>query len=80
MSRTIPTITENDLLQALAESYYVPPIAPDEVTAKMLAAQIGVGERQAINILRCEEQAGRLTVRDVRLPTGGKPVKAFRRA
>jgi DNA-binding transcriptional ArsR family regulator len=77
--QTIPTITENDLLAALAQTYYVPPIEPDEVTAKMLAERLGIGERQASNILTREFKAGLLTRRDVRAGPG-KAQKAYRKA
>ena len=74
------TITENDLLAALTEAYYVPPLDPaNEVTAKMLAEQIGVGERQASSILKREADAGRLTFRMVR-DGPGKAKKAYRKA
>lgn len=78
--QTIPTITENDLLAALAEAYSLPYVdAAQDVTAEMFAARLGVTQRHAANILRTEEQAGRLVSHAAR-NAQGRTVKAYRKA
>jgi MarR-like DNA-binding transcriptional regulator SgrR of sgrS sRNA len=73
------TITENDLLAALTEAYSLPFVdAARDVTAEMLAVQLKVSQRHASNILRAEEQAGRLVSHAAR-NAQGRTVKAYRK-
>lgn len=68
-----------ELLESLAAEYYLEPVAPDEVTAEMLAARLKCTQKYALDILKDEERAGHLTSRDARAPNGYR-VKAYRKA
>ncbi len=72
-------MTENELLDELAQELVLPLIEPDEVTAKMLATKLGTSERGALDQLHKKETAGILTSRWVRGRTGRR-VLAFRKA
>ena len=60
-------MTENDLLDALAADLYIEPRLPGDVDNEQLAARLGIGARQAENILKGKAAAGellRVKVRD----------------
>lgn len=62
-------MTENELLQALAEELTLPAFDPEhEVTAGTLADETGTSVRQAVTKLSQLEKAGRLKSHWVRLP------------
>lgn len=72
-------ITENELLRALVEENYLPPLDPAlDVTAEMLIAS-GLGKTQAYGLLQARERAGELVSHWARSPHGRR-VKAYRKA
>lgn len=73
-------ITENELLRALVEENYLPPLDPAlDVTAEMLAATTGYTKRHAADLLQARERAGELVSHWVRSPHGRR-IKAYRKA
>ena len=72
-------MTENELLSYLVELCEVPPIEPDEVTPKMLAARIGKTDDRARDQLNRLVSDGVLTKRKVRLLDGSTGY-AYRKA
>jgi len=71
-------MTENDLLDALAADLYIEPRLPGDVDNEQLALRLGIGARQAENILKGKAAAGellRVKVRDA----NGRPRYVYRR-
>ena len=56
-------MTENELLDELANELYLSPIEPNEVTAEMLAVKMKVTSRHALAILKEKESNGELKSR-----------------
>ena len=71
-------MTENDLLDALAAELCLEPRLPGDVDNKQLAARLGIGARQADNILIAKAAAGELLRVHVR-DSNGRPRYVYRR-
>ena len=70
-------MTENELLEALAAELYLEPRLPGDVDSEQLAQRLGVGARQAENILKGKAASGellRVKVRD----SNGRPRFVYR--
>lgn len=70
-------MTENELLEALTAELYIEPRQAGDVTKEQLAARLGIGTRQADNILIAKAAAGellRVKVRD----SNGRPRFVYR--
>lgn len=59
-------MTENELLEELANELYLSPVESDEVTAEMLASKMKVSTRWALSILKEKEANGELKSRMAR--------------
>ena len=71
-------MTENELLEALAAELYLEPRLPGDVDNVQLAQRLGIGTRQAENILKGKAASGellRVKVRD----SNGRPRFVYRR-
>ena len=70
-------MTENELLEALAAELYLEPRLPGDVDNVQLAQRLGIGTRQAENILKGKAASGellRVKVRDA----NGRPRFVYR--
>ena len=70
-------MTENELLEALTAELYLEPRQPGDVDNEQLAQRLGIGARQAENILKSKAAAGellRVKVRD----SNGRPRFVYR--
>jgi hypothetical protein len=56
-------MTENELLDELANELYLSPVGSNEVTAETLASRLNVSSRQAMAILKEKEANGELKSR-----------------
>ena len=63
-------MTENELLRELAEELNFKPIQEDEVTARMLAIELGIETNNARNLLESRVKAGKLSKRKARTSEG----------
>jgi len=63
-------MTENELLKELAEELDLKPVQEDEVTARMLAIELGIEINNARNLLESRVKAGKLSKRKARTSEG----------
>jgi len=63
-------MTENELLKELAEELNFKPIQKDEITARMLAMELGIEINNARNLLESRVKAGKLSKRKARTSEG----------
>lgn len=70
-------MTESELLDALAAELYLEPRQPGDVDNEQLAARIGIGARQAENILKGKAASGELVRVKVR-DSNGRPRFVYR--
>jgi len=70
-------MTESELLDALAAELYLEPRQPGDIDKEQLAAKIGIGARQAENILKSKAASGELVRVKVR-DANGRPRFVYR--
>ena len=63
-------MTENELIKELANELDFKPIQEDEVTARMLAIELGIETNNARNLLESWVKAGKLSKRKARTSEG----------
>ena len=63
-------MTENELLKERAEELNFKPIQKDEITARMLAMELGIEINNARNLLESRVKAGKLSKRKARTSEG----------
>jgi predicted transcriptional regulator len=63
-------MTENELLRELAQELNFKPIQKDEITARMLAMELGIEINNARNLLESRVKAGKLSKRKARTSEG----------
>lgn len=73
-------MTENELIAELVKELTLPDYDPEnEVTAKLLAPKLNLSEGKTLLRLKAKVEAGEMSSRWVKLPTGYKAL-AFRKA
>lgn len=77
MTRIVATAKEDEIIDLVIQSYFLPYLAADEFTAGMIAERTGYTARQASYILAEAVKRGEMTVRDAR-NANGRRVKAYR--